>query len=199
MTDNLQDFQDRVHEYLRKFDMERIVTPGKITEWFGVSFDGHSAFQSSIRLLTGMIPQESLDRISDINGFLGSLLELYKLTNREFYERRDTGSVDPIRLSEERLPPLDWMDHQIRATDLLSRGSYEAASRSFDMTFEKLIEQTTTDREPDRLYYNASNAYFVMGMKELGKACLEYSFALNSKYFPAEESLLHERRVRYNH
>ncbi len=189
MTDKLQDLQDGVNEYLRKFDMEKIVTPRKITEWFGESFDGHSTFQSSIRLLTGMIPQESLDRMSDINGFLSSLLELYKLTNRKNYARRDTGSVDPIRLSEERLPPLDWMDHQIRAIDLLTSRSYEAASRSFDRTFDKLIEQTTTDREPDRLYYNASNAYFVSGMNELGRACLEYSLALNPKYFPAEESL----------
>lgn len=189
MTDNLQDLQDRVHEYLIKFDMEKIVTPGKITEWFGGSFDSHSTFQSYIRLLTGMIPQESLDRMSDINGFLGSLLELYKLTNRENYERMDTESVEPNQLSEERLPPLDWMDHQIRATDLLTRSSFEAASRSFDRTFEKLIEQTTTDREPDRLFYNASNAYFLVGMKELGRACLEYSFALNPKYSPAEEGL----------
>jgi len=136
-----------------------------------------------------MIPHESLDRMSDINGFLGSLLQLFKLTNRETYDRIDPGSVDPIRLSEERLPPLEWMDEQLNAHDLLIRRSYDAASRSFDRTFRKLIEETTTDREPDRLYYNASNAYFLTGMEDLGRACLEYSHALNPKYSPAEVGL----------
>ncbi len=186
----MQSFEDEhmktrneLQAILDKNDVSRFVDASTICNWLIQDDDKSPRFVHAVKVLSGLFNNEFFDGTEKAEELMDVLMRLSHQMND--YNLKDPEPDQTFILSNITLPPLDWTKPYGETFGLLNEMKFFEACRKFDETFISLLEESTTEREPYRLFFNASNAYLYGGLPDLGMACLNYSLKLNPNYPPS--------------
>ncbi|MFO8052014.1 MAG: SEC-C metal-binding domain-containing protein [Thermoplasmatota archaeon] len=177
--------RNQLQTILDRNDVSRFVGPSDICNWL-IHEDKHSSrFVHTVKILSGLFKNEFFKGTERAEELMDVLMRLSQQVNG--YKGLEADNT--VILSNITIPPLEWTEPYTETLDLLNDMKFPEACRKFDETFLSLLEESTTEREPYRLFFNASNAYLYGGRPDLGMACLEYSLKLNPNYPPSRERI----------
>jgi hypothetical protein len=183
MCEDLVDFQNDLQVILNKNNISRYLDPKTISDWLVQDDNGPPRFISAANMISGLLPNEFFDGPDKTKELLGVMMRISHCVNREKLERANRdGNTEVVSFMDNAIPPLEWMDVYEEAYHLASENKFHEASDRYDRTFLTLLKEEPTDREPFRLFFNASNGYLFGGRPDLGMACLKYSLELNPNY-----------------
>lgn len=197
MDHDLEDVKKELQEHLDRNDISRFIDPDKITSWLEQNDTETSRFILAMNMLSGLLPEETIEDIDKTKGLMDSLKNISDAIHKDTLDSIEkNGKPKNVRIFENKVPPLDWTDIYEEAFFLTNERDFIDASEKYDETFQMLLRESTTNREPFRIFYNASTAYLFGGRPELGTLCLDYSLALNPNYPLARERMIDIRSKR---
>ncbi len=190
MSEDLAEIQKDLQIILDRNDISRFIDPKTISEWLIQEDKGFPRFILTANMISGLLSNEFFDGPDKTEELLGVMKRISDCVNREKLERANRdGGPEAIYLMNNAIPPIEWMDVYEEAFHMANENRFHEASQLYDKTFLSLLKDETTDREPYRIFFNASNGYLFGGRPDLGMACLKYSLELNPNYPLARERI----------
>ncbi len=158
-----------------------------IAEWIDIDNGLGLGIDDSMKILSGLIFMEVLEREGTVDNYMSALMDLYNSINSKMPKPDLKREKMRVQLSEFKIPPDDWVPHYSKAMVLMRNSEFLEASDEFGKVFEMLLDEPTTRGDLYRIYYNASLAHFMGGRPNLGELCLHFSINLNPNYSLARE------------
>ena len=178
---------DRMQNVLDEMGASNFIQANNIAEWMDMDKGLGLGIDDSMKILSGLIYLEVLEREGTVDKFMSALMDLYNSINSRTPEPDSKREKMTVQLSEFKIPPDDWVPHYSRAMVLMRNSQFTEASDEFGKVFEMLLDEPTTRGDLYRIYYNASLAHFMGGRPYLGELCLNFSINLNPNYSLARE------------
>jgi len=172
----------RMQKVLDDTGASEFIGAEKIAEWVDIDNGLGLGIDDSMKLLSGLIHMDVLEKDETIDEIVSALMELYNSINTLTPQPDLKKESMMIQISEFKIPPDDWTIHYSRAMGLMKKSKFQESSDEFDKVFEMLLEEPTTRGDLYRIFYNASIAHYLGGRPHLGEMCLSFSLNLNPNY-----------------